>query len=354
MQVDRTSASEWSGLLRDFDDASIYQSWDYGAVHWGEHQLSHLVVERDFKVIAVAQVRVVQLPLARMGVAYVRWGPLCRSRGEPFDPAVLRLVYQALREEYVRRRGLLLRVLAPVFVADIPAMSLRSVLVELGFVSNDRIDCYRTLRLDLTPPLEALRKGLDQKWRNCLNRAEKNSLTVKQGTGLELYDRFLEAYRRMRKRKQFETTVDVARFREMQRRLAEPLKLQTFLCEKEGRLLNAMVVSATGDTGIYLLGATSDEGLNMKGAYLLQWHVVRWLKEQGYRYYDLGGINPERNPGVFHFKQGLSGQDVRQLPAFELSAGRTTFLCVRAGEQARSLVSKLRSWAQRALLLGRV
>ena len=39
------------------------------------------------------------------------------------------------------------------------------------------------------------------------------------------------------------------------------------------------------------------------------------MAEAGFRverleYYDLGGIDPVRNPGVFHFKSGLSGQDV--------------------------------------------
>ena len=69
VRVDQTDASEWSELLCQFEDASIYQSWAYGSVHWGDRQLSHLVLERDSKVVAMAQVRVVRLPLVRKGIA---------------------------------------------------------------------------------------------------------------------------------------------------------------------------------------------------------------------------------------------------------------------------------------------
>src|SRR5690242_15820009 len=109
-EVDEITASQWSGLLTCFDDSSIYQSWAYGSVHWGERQLSHLVLKRGSQVIAMAQVRLVHLPLIHKGVAYIRWGPLCRLRGEAFDPEVLRQVSEALKQEYAQRRGLLLRV----------------------------------------------------------------------------------------------------------------------------------------------------------------------------------------------------------------------------------------------------
>ena len=147
----------------------------------------------------------------------------------------------------------------------------------------------------------------------------------------------------MRARKPFETTVEVAEFRRMQAQLPPSLKMETFICEKEGKLLNAIVLSAIGDTAIYLLGATSADGLKLKGAYLLQWHAIQWLKERGCRWYDLGGINSERNPGVYHFKSGLSGEATHQLGTFERSGSWTSALCVRAGEQAQEMVGKIRS-----------
>ena len=106
VHVDEIEAPEWSSHLCQFDDASIYQTWSYGAVHWGRGQLSHLLLKRDGPVVAMAQARVLKLPAMRTGIAYVRWGPLCRLRGGPFDAEALHQITQALKHEYVDRRGL--------------------------------------------------------------------------------------------------------------------------------------------------------------------------------------------------------------------------------------------------------
>ena len=55
--------------------------------------------------------------------------------------------------------------------------------------------------------------------------------------------------------------------------------MHVLICQDKGVPVAGIVVSAMGDSAIYLLGATSDAGLNSKGAYLLQWTMIRWLKE---------------------------------------------------------------------------
>jgi hypothetical protein len=93
-----------------------------------------------------------------------------------------------------------------------------------------------------------------------------------------------------------------------------------------------------GDSGIYLLGATSDAGLTSKGAYLLQWTVIQWLKENGFRWYDLGGIDPERNPGVYRFKRGMSGSDISQINPLISCDSVVSSAVVNAGMALQSVV----------------
>ncbi len=90
-----------------------------------------------------------------------------------------------------------------------------------------------------------------------------------------------------------------------------------------------------GNLGIYLLGATSDNGLKAKGAYLLQWTAIKWLREHRVCYYDLGGINRERNPGVYHFKSGLSGQDISRIPTLEACENLLSSLTMRVADLVR-------------------
>jgi len=64
--------------------------------------------------------------------------------------------------------------------------------------------------------------------------------------------------------------------------------------------------------------ATSERELKSKGAHPLQGNMIKRLKEHGVRWYDLGGISPQRNSGVHSFKKGFSSIDVTQTdPLFD-------------------------------------
>jgi len=123
-------------------------------------------------------------------------------------------------------------------------------------------------------------------------------------------------------------------------------KMRILICERQGVPVAGVVASGMGDTGIYLFGATTEEGMKSQGAYLLQWRVIEWLKTQGISRYDLGGINPETNPGVYSFKAGLAGKDVRYLSPFvscTSTASRLFFGAANfAGRRARGAVMRLR------------
>ena len=67
-------------------------------------------------------------------------------------------------------------------------------------------------------------------------------------------------------------------------------------------------------------------------SYLLHWRIITWLKEHGYRYYDLRGYEPEKYPGVSQFKAGLSGEDVRFMGTYETYEYMISLIVVRFGE----------------------
>ncbi|HMD84903.1 MAG TPA: peptidoglycan bridge formation glycyltransferase FemA/FemB family protein [Terriglobia bacterium] len=313
VEVDRAAPPEWSEMLELFNDANIYQTWSYGRILWGEKNLSHLVLKHGGEVLGMAQLRIVRPTRLKFGMAYLRWGPLCERRGRPLDPEVATSMARALEEEYVGKRRLFLSVLPNAF-DDSP----RAAVMQSAFSSFTReapvpANTYRTLILDLAPALEELRRRLDKKWRNQLSRSEQSGLKVIEASGIDEYRTFCLIYGEMRKRKTFESGVDIQEFGRIQEDLAEFHRMRVLICEDRGEPVVGLVASAMGDTAIYLLGATSDKGLNSKGAYLLQWTLIKWLKDRGFRWYDLGGIDPEGNPGVYHFKKGLSGVDVSHM-----------------------------------------
>ena len=341
VEVDRATPEEWSAMLDLFYDANLYQTWSYGAVRWGRKNLSHLVLKRNGEVLGMAQLRIIRPTRFNFGMAYLRWGPLCHRRGRELDAEAALRIARALQEEYVCKRRLLLQILPNAFGGSPRAALFQSGFSRFTQEPQTSANVYRTFVLDLAPPIEELRKNLDKKWRNQLTRSEKNGLKIVAGNGTEEYRTFCRMYNQMWKRKAFETTVDVEEFGRLQEDLPKSHRMRILICEQDGLPVAGLVASAMGDSAIYLLGATSDDGLNAKGAYLLQWTLIQWLKENGFRSYDLGGIDPERNPGVYHFKSGLSGVDVSQLTPFAACNSLVSSAIVKASLAAHRAVRGL-------------
>jgi len=343
LEIDQATPAEWRTMLDLFDDANIYQTWSYGEIRWGKKNLSHLVLKRNDEIVGMAQLRIIRPTRLNFGMAYLRWGPVCHRRGSELDSGVVVAMARALHQEYVCKRRLLLQILPNAFVGSTRGELFQSAFSDFTQESAASSNLYRTFVLDLTPSIAQLRKNLDAKWRNKLTQSEKKQLKVIAGNGIEEYRTFCGMYQQMWKRKAFETTVDVEEFGRIQESLPETHRMRVLICEQSGVPVAGIVVSAMGDSAIYLLGATSDEGLNAKGAYLLQWKMIQWLKDNGFRSYDLGGIDPQRNPGVFSFKRGLSGSDASQLTPLVGCNNVVSNTVVRASLVASRAVRKFKA-----------
>jgi len=320
-EVDQQTPASWGDVLAQFEDASIYQTWAYGAVRWGARNLSHLVLRKDGQVLAAAQLRIARVPVLPAGIAYLRWGPLCHRKGQVLDPGTVAEMMRSLRDEYCGRRGLTLQVIPGACPGDVRGMAYEDACAKAGLHPDPAAPCYRTVMVDLSPAAEVMRKQLDQKWRNQLNRSEKNGLVLEVSDKPEAYREFVTLYGGMLERKQFETTVDVDEFDRIQALLDGPARMQVFLAKKDGESVGALVCSHMGDTAIYLLGATNEKARELKASYFLQWQVMLWMKDRGARRYDLGGIDPVANPGGYHFKSGFGGVEVIQLPPHSATGG---------------------------------
>ena len=337
-EIDQVEETDWSRLLERFADATLYQTWSYGAVRWGENNLSHIVLKKADKIVAAAQVRIVKLPLIRGGIAYIPRGPMWRVRGKKRDFNIVWQMCQLLREEYIIRRGLFVRIIPNEFeTAEAP---IRSIFETEGF--RWRPHCYRTLLIDLSPSLESLRRGLRGKWRNHLNGSEKNRLKLLKGTDDKLYDAFISIYKEMLSRKEFTPQLDIHEFRLIQNQLPDALKMKIVVCEFDGAPVSAFVASAIGDMAITIFRATNKIGYGVKASYLSYWRMIQLLKESGCSYCDQGGIDPDGNPGVYHFKTGLGGKQVSSLGQFEACKNLLSFLLVKGGEQTSAIFERRR------------
>jgi hypothetical protein len=349
-EFDTVNETEWYGVMRGFDDANIYQTWVYDSIRCGEKNISHLLLRRNGCVVAAAQARILELPIIGQVMAYVRWAPMWKLQGGQASSEPFRQAVRALRNEYVLRRGLILR-LRPVLFKD-NSNEFLSILKEEGYIELVEAEGDRTLLMDIRQPLEVVRKGVKERWRNYLNRAERDNFEVIEGCRDDLFESFIEIYGEMLNRKKFIRPNDINEFRSIQEELPDDFKMKIMLSRSNGKISNGLICSGIGNTGVYLFGATSDAGLKNRGAYLLQWKMIEWLKKNECAYYDLNGINPRTNPGTYQFKTGLcgrNGQDVHFLGQFDACPNLIVYFLLRWGDKFRATYRRSRRVVNRVL-----
>ncbi|RVU39518.1 GNAT family N-acetyltransferase [Hwanghaeella grinnelliae] len=162
------------------------------------------------------------------------------------------------------------------------------------------MDGYESAWLNLTKPEEALRAGLNQKWRNQLVQAEKAGLTVEEG-GDPAW--LLAAYEDQRRNRRYKGP-SAALLGVLPRS-----KMLTLHClGADGVAMAGVLFIRHGLDATYQVGWTGEEGRTANAHNLLLWEGVKRLKVEGVRGLDLGGIDAEKMPGIAHFKQGLGGE----------------------------------------------
>lgn len=324
VEIDRISPLEWGRLLNQFDDANLYQTYSYGYIRWGAKNLSHIVLKKGDDVVAIAQLRILRPTKLKLGIAYVRWGPLWVRTGTTDNWEAIPRIVQAMEEEYVHNRGLVLRIMPNAFLGSMRGQVMAEALKRFRTEAVLPGDQNKTLVMDLSPALESLRSQFHRKWRNQLTAAEKRNLIVTSGTTMEEFRTFGSLYREMWRAKRFDSFVKIEEFTLMQAALPEAHRMRIFLCFEDRTPLGGLVASVMGNTAIYVLGAAVGQGRRTKASFQLQWSLIQWLKERQILWYDLGGIDPDKNPGVYHFKRGLSGEVQHFTGPFTLSTGATS------------------------------
>jgi lipid II:glycine glycyltransferase (peptidoglycan interpeptide bridge formation enzyme) len=335
-EVDNVDEKSWCQLLDLFDDANIFQTWSYAEVTRGARNMSHLVLKKNGEVVALAQVRIAKVPLLRIGIAYVRWGPIWQRVNTPHDAEVFRQAIRAMRNEFAFKRGLVLRLLPVVFENEIPGCA--EIFSEEGFASSAQEMRSRTILMDLSPSLAELHEGMKPHWKRELKVAQKQNLEILEGSNDELFGSFIEIYKEMVSRKQFKEPNDINQFRTIQSRLPEKFKMKIILCKSGQEVSSGLIASTMGNTSVYMFGATSNAGMKSRGSYMLQWKNLECLKQAGCPVYNLNGINPVKNPGTFKFKDDLAGahgKDVFFIGGYDSYASALSHFCVEFGDTLR-------------------
>ena len=332
VEFNRISQADWDRGVTLFSDANVNQCWGYGSVKWGAARNEHVVLKKAGAVRALAQVAVIKSPVPGIGIAYVTWGPLWKRRDLSDDGSSFRAMLEVMKDEYAHRRRLLLRIRP--YGYDETDAEMRSILERAGFHPTNGIfkEKKRTILVNLGYSQEDMRRRLSKKWRNSLTNSEKENLRIKEEFTDEPLYAIQPIYEGLMSKKNFEGW-DLNELAKIQNTLAADQKMRITICEHENRTIAASVCSALGDTAVGLIGMTGDEGRKKRAYYLLQWDEILWAKKSGKIAYDLNGINPQKNPTVYHFKAGINGDEVTFLSVHDYCQSRVVQALINLAER---------------------
>jgi len=223
---------------------------------------------------------------------------------------------------------------------DNGGQAVRSDLTRRGWIfSSDQIQFRNTVLLDLTPSEDELLARMKQKTRYNVRLAEKKGVTVRPGALADLpmlYRMYAETSVRdgfvIRDETYYRTvwqtfmrSPHVGRLESSQVSTFQPANLPTcepLIAEVEGQPVAAIFVFYFAGRAYYLYGMSRQAHREKMPNHLLQWEAMRRAKAGGCQLYDLWGapdVFDKSDPlwGVFRFKEGLGGQVVRTLGAWD-------------------------------------
>jgi lipid II:glycine glycyltransferase (peptidoglycan interpeptide bridge formation enzyme) len=182
-----------------------------------------------------------------------------------------------------------------------------------------------TVLIDLTPGLDTIMAGLNQKGRHAIRRAERDGVTVKRMDTADenckiFYDLLSETASGVFIIRPYEY------FKQFWQTFAEAQMGQLFFADVDGQVVAAAYALVFGSKSIYKDGASVRKQTVYGASHLLQWHIMQWAKEQGSKEHNLYGspprdqANDESHPyyGVGRFKTSFNKQITDYVGAYDL------------------------------------
>lgn len=280
---DRMDDPDWDAFLKSAPGGSYQQTCFWAqAKSFFRFRPARVVIKHGETIVAGAQMLIRRWrPLGAIG--YVTRGPVVAREHSNAANLVFEGMHRIARQEGVR----CLAVQLP------PANDLLSAHVSGWETCPDSFALapVATLEVSLKPELPAILAGMRKSTRYSIRSGEKKGVGVRLGTEHDL-GAFHQLALNTGARQNF-STEPLEYFRHLWRVLAPSQNLQLFLAEVNGETVSAAMMIAFGDAVTFWRNGWSGSHAEYHPNEALQWAAIKWAKEQGYAFYDLGGIGPQ-------------------------------------------------------------
>ena len=348
------NSNSWNQIISQLPDPHFLQTYEWGQVKakygwvpyyavWTED--GKWKVESDVNslstfhspIIAAALI-LKRTALRRFSIFYAPKGPLMDWTNESLRKRVLDDL-----QSFAKKQGAIFLKLDPdvVLGRGVPAsvdevtensgQAVRSDLRRRGWVeSSDQIQFRNTVMVDLSVSEEEILMRMKQKTRYNVRLAEKKGVTIRVGSADDLpmlYKMYAETSVRdgfvIRDEEYYMTVWKLF----MQEAFSGQPSAAPFIAEVDGEAVAAIFLFVFAGRGYYVYGMSRDKHREKMPTYLLQWAAMKHAKAHGCLTYDLWGApdvfdGSDSMWGVYRFKEGLGGEVVRTLGAYDFAPSK--------------------------------
>ena len=354
-------ASKWDTLISGLPNPHLLQTWEWSQVKakygwepafvvWSDtssqsytsDQLNQLNLSDLSDIVAAALVLKRRIPIrgigARLNILYVPKGPLMDWSATPLRERVLNDL-----QSFAKRQGAIFLKIDPDVVLgtglpersptspdvglDEDGQAVMSELKRRGWLfSANQIQFRNTVMLDLSPSEDEMLARMKQKTRYNIRLAGRKGVAVRIGT-LDDLPMLYKMYAETSVRDGF-VIRDESYYQTVWKTFMSPPivngqpSAEPLIAEVDGEPVAGIFVFYSAGRAYYIYGMSRDAHREKMPNYLLQWEAMQRAKALGCSVYDLWGAPDEFNEsdsmwGVFRFKEGLGGQVVRTLGAWD-------------------------------------
>jgi len=321
---------EWAQVKSKYGWKPIYLIWSDKSFQSYTSDPSDQLNQSNINAACLILKRTIFSRIAQPCILYAPKGPLLDWNDELLRNRVLDNL-----QSFAKKQGAVFLKIDPDVVlgrgipasenerVDIGGQNVMSELKCRGWrFASDQIQFKNTVLIDLSSSEDEMLARMKQKTRYNIRLAERKGVTVRVGTQADLpmlYKMYAETSVRdgfvIRNEEYYQTVWQT--FMQSPEPHAEPL-----IAEVNGEVVAAIFVFYFAGRASYVYGMSRESHREKMPSYLLQWEAMKRAKSNGSVIYDLWGAPDEFNEsdsmwGVFRFKEGLGGEVVRTLGAWD-------------------------------------
>lgn len=328
---------QWDDFVRAHPESNFLHSWQWGEFHIARGKT---VLRRGvFDGTTLVGVYEGEVETARRGKHIaVAGGPIVDWNNQ----GAVKAIVADMREQGLAHGCAFVRVRPQLEQSD-ASLKLFS---GLGF---KKASMYLSVELagvlDLRKSEEELLKGMRQRLRRALRKAEKNDIQVETSTDPGKIKEFYDIQLQTAGRQQF-VAFSEDFFTKQFEAFASDDSAVLYTARHKGEILAQNFMIFYGDEASYHYGVSTALGTRLSGAPLLHMQAMRDARERGITRYSFWGIVDEdqtkhRFYGVSVFKRGFGVDELRYVPAHDLVLQRFGYLKTWLIETVRRKVRKV-------------